>query len=269
MDGIRIVAGAEYAGEGISRGLARGLPVYYGDCNLTGEGMGIGSIALRNREYTYFSRECTDSHEDGVFQRTFSLDTRVRWCFLGLPSGVLTRLVESGISAYMRLPWLQDFLLWPVFPLRTLLGIHPLFEPVPPRGQVTFTYRIAADHVDVSVAPEVQAGEGDTLCLLNELSAAWFTTGEVEGRAGHPPPGWEKVGVDSMPVSLVDPVHGVRFSMDRPVADRSVPLTVFRGRERNGDHCWAGFCIELGPLDGSQELPEVRYRIGIAGGASV
>lgn len=264
MDGIRIAAGTDYTGEGISRGLARGLPVYYGDCNLTGEGMGIGGIALRNREYTYFSREWTDSHEDGVFRRTFSLDTRERWSLLGLPSGLLTRLVESGISAYMRLPWLQNVLLRPVFPLRTLLGIPPRFEPVPPRGQVTFTYRISAGHVDVRVVPDIRAGEGDTLCLLNELSAAWFTAGWEEGRAGRPPPGWEKVGGDRMPVSLVDPVHGVRFSMDRPVASPDVPLTVYRGREHNGDHCWAGFCIELGPLDGPQELPEVRYRIDIA-----
>ncbi len=269
MDGIRIVAGAGYAGEGISRGLARGLPVYYGDCNLTGEGMGIGSIALRNRDYTYFSREWTDSHEDGVFQRTFSLDTRMRWSFLGLPSGPLTRLVESGISVYMRLPRLQDFLLWPVFPIRTLLGVHPLFEPVPPRGQVTFTYRIAGGHVDVRVSPEIPADEGAVLCLLNELSAAWFTAGWDDGRTGRPPPGWERVGSDRLPVSLVDTVHGVRFSLERPAAARSVPLTVYRGREHNGDHCWAGFCIEIGPLDGSQDSPEVRYRIGIEEEAAV
>ena len=44
MDKIWIVPDSVYQGEGISKGQARGLLVYYGDCNLTGEGMGIKSI---------------------------------------------------------------------------------------------------------------------------------------------------------------------------------------------------------------------------------
>lgn len=263
-DGIRIEAGAAYTGEGISRGLARGLVVYSGDCNLTGEGMGIGSVALRTRQCTYFSRAYTDADGDGGFRRIFSLDTRMRWSVLGHPSDRLTHLMEAVVGAYMRLPRLQTVLLWLVFPVRTLLGIHPLFDLVQPRGRVTFTYSIAGGHVDVRVVPELQAGEGDMLCLLNELSAAWFTIGGDPETIEVPLPGWEKVGNDRMPVFLVDRVHGVRFSLDRPMVSRASSLAVYRGREQNGDHCWAGFDIELGPLDGTGEVPEVRYRIGIA-----
>ena len=64
MDQIPIVADEKYPGEGISRGLARGLQVYCQDCNLTDEGMGIGSIALRDHNYTYISRSWTDSVEN-------------------------------------------------------------------------------------------------------------------------------------------------------------------------------------------------------------
>jgi hypothetical protein len=131
MDTIRIVPGAEYSGEGISRGLARGLLVYFGDQNITGEGMGIGSIALKDQEYTYFSRSWTDSKEDGVLRRTFTLDTRMRWSIRGRPSSVLSRWIENGISAYMQLPRLQGILMLPVLPLRTLIRIHPLFETIP------------------------------------------------------------------------------------------------------------------------------------------
>jgi hypothetical protein len=66
MGQIHIVADEKYPGEGISRGLARGLLVYYQDCNLTDEGMGIGSIALRDHHYTYFSRSWTDSVEQDM-----------------------------------------------------------------------------------------------------------------------------------------------------------------------------------------------------------
>jgi hypothetical protein len=267
MDTIRIIPGEEYSGEGISQGLARGLLVYYGDQNITGEGMGIGSIALRDQECTYFSRSWTDSKEDGILRRTFTLDTRMRWSIRGKPSSVLTRWIESGISAYMQLPRLQGILMLPVLPLRTLIGIHPLFETIPSRGKISFTYRVTGHQVDVHVEIQELLGWQHTLCLLNELSATWFTAGWDGKHLAAPPPGWEKVSIAQLPVSLVDPVHGVRFSLDKPSVNLSVPHTIFRGRERTGDLCWAGFCIELGPLDNLQGFPEVRYCISIATGA--
>jgi hypothetical protein len=267
MDTIRIVPGAGYSGEGISQGLARGLLVYYGDQNITGEGMGIGSIALRDQECTYFSRSWTDTKVDGVLIRTFTLDTRMRWSIRGKPSSVLTRWIESGISAYMQLPHLQGLLMLPVLPLRTLIGIHPLFETIPSRGKISFTYRVAANHVEVHVEIHELVGPQHTLYLLNELSAAWFTAGWEEKQLSPPPPGWEKVSLAHLPVSLVDPVHGIRFSLDKPSVNLPVPLTIFRGREHTGDLCWAGFCIELGPLDTLKGLPEVRYSISFATGA--
>jgi hypothetical protein len=265
MDKIRIIPDCVSQGEGISKGLARGLRVYYGDCNLTGEGMGIGCIALRDHESTYFSRFWTDSAEKGVLRRTFTLDTRMRWGIRGKPSDLLTRWIESGISAYMQLPRLQSIILLPVFPLRTLLGIHPLFETVPSRGKVTFTYRVTGLNVDVHVESTLPVEPQNTLCLLNELSAAWFTAG-WDGKRPASPPGWEKIGPGQLPVSLVDPVHGIWFFMDRPSVSPSVPHTVYWGREQSGDLCWAGFCLELGPLDGTQGALEARYCIGFTRG---
>jgi hypothetical protein len=267
MDKIRIVPGAGYPGEGISHGLARGLLVYYGDQNITGEGMGIGSIALRDREYTYFSRSCTDSEKDGVLRRTFTLDTRMMWSIRGKTSSLLTHWIESGISAYIQLPRLQGIIMLPVLPIRMLLGIHPIFETIPPRGKVIFTYRVIGNCVEVHVKIQGSIRPQDTLCLLNELSAAWFTTGWDGKQIAPPPPGWEKVSPDNLPVSLVDPLHSIRFFMDKPSVSHPVPLTIFLGREHSGDLCWAGFCIELGPLDGSQGLPEVSYSIGFVTGA--
>jgi hypothetical protein len=267
MDRIRIVPAANYPGEGISRGLARGLLVYYGDCHLTGEGMGLGSVALRDREYTYFSRSWKDSDEKGILRRTFTLDTRMKWSIGGIPSRLLTRGIESGISAYMQFPMFQRFLLLPVHPIRSLLGIHPLFETVPSRGDITFTYQVTGNHVKVHADFNVPVRKESTLCLLNELSAAWFTAGWEGERAASPPPGWEKVSPDELPVSLVDPVHGIRFCMGKPSVVPEVPVALYRGRELNGDHCWAGFCIQLDIPKDLQILPEVRYDIGFTPGA--
>ncbi|MGA2912281.1 MAG: hypothetical protein ABSE07_02060 [Methanoregula sp.] len=267
MDNIRIIPDTAYRGEGISQGLARGLLVYYGDLNLTGEGMGIGSVAIRDHECTYFSRSWTDSAESGALKRTFTFDTRMMWGIRGKMSGILTRWIEYGISAYMQLPRLQSSIMLPVLPLRNLLGIHPVFETIPSRGKVTFTYRVTGHNVDVHVESDMPFRPKDTLCLINELSAAWFTAGWDGKRTVSPPPGWENVGSDQLPVSLVDPVHGIRFFMGWPSVSPSVPHTVYRGREQSGDLCWAGFCLELGPLDGVQESLEARYCIGFSQGA--
>jgi len=267
MDGIRIEPGPGYPGEGISKGLARGLLVYYDECHLTGEGMGIGSIALRDHEYTYFSRSWTDSDDGDCFRRTFILDTRMIWSIGGKASGLLTRAIEYGISAYMQFPWFQRMLIGVVLPLRTLLGIHPLYETVPSRGEVTFTYQVTGSRVEIQADFTLQGRNEDTLCLLNELSAAWFTAGWEGEHLSSPPPGWEKVSPDKLPTSLVDPVHGIRFFMEQPSVTPPVPCTLYRGRELNGDHCWAGFCVQLGALNNSQVLPRVQYSIGFTTGA--
>ena len=266
MDRIRIAPGPAYPGDGISRGLARGLLVYDGDRNITGEGMGIGSVACRDGESTYFSRSWTDVQEDGVLRRTFVLDTRMIWGIRGQPSPILTRGIETGIGAYMRLPRIQGVLMLAAQHIRPLAGIHPQFEAIPPRGTVTFTYRVTGHEVEVRAESCSLPGPGETLCLLNELSAARFTAGWDGRRPAAPPPGWEAVGPDRLPVSLADPVHGIRFWMDRPSASPGLPLSFFRGRELIGDLCWAGFCIELGPGGGLRGFPEVRYRIGLATG---
>jgi hypothetical protein len=266
MNKIHIVPDSIYQGEGISKGLARGLLVYYDDQNLTGEGMGIGSIAIRDQECTYFSRSWTDSSGAGVLRRTFTLDTRMRWSILGKPSNLLTRWIEFGISAYMQLPWWQETIMLPVPLISTLLGIHPLFETIPSRGKVTFAYRVTENTVDVQVDSDMPVKPQDTLCLLNELSAAWFTAGWDGERPVSPPPGWEKVSSSQLPVSLLDPVHGIRFFMDKPTISISVPHSIYRGREQTREVCWAGFCIELGPFAGSQGFTGVRYCIGFEEG---
>lgn len=49
MNKIRIIPDRSCQGKGISSGLERSLLVYYADQNLTGKGMGIGSIQFYGR----------------------------------------------------------------------------------------------------------------------------------------------------------------------------------------------------------------------------
>jgi len=266
MSRIRIVAGEPYPGEGISKGLACGLHVYCQECNLTGEGMGLGSVALRDHRYTYFSRSWTDSIDENTLTRTFLIDTRMIWSICEKPSPVLTRLIEYAVRFYMRIPGVQRVLMKPVFPLRTLLRIHPVFELIAPRGTVSFSYRINTNNIEIQVSVEDPLEQQEKLFLLNELSAKWFVAGWHQGRTIAPPPGWEKISEADLPVSLLDPVHGIRFFLDGLSVPTPVPFSIFRGREYHEDLAWAGFCIQLGPAGTLQTIPRITYRIGFSEG---
>lgn len=260
MTGVSIVPD-QYRGDGISEGLARGLLVWSGGENLTGEGMGIGSVAIRCPGFTCFSRTCTDRPGgEGVITRTFLVDTRMSWSILGTVSPWLTRSIESGVGAYMRFPGLQRILMAPVMPLRSLLSVHPVFESIPPSAEVTFTYRITGTAVDISARVRPLADPLGTVCLLNELSADCFPAG-WNGGIVPPPPGWEELNGERDAAALYDPVHDIRFSIAAVSTSPPLQPRVFWGREKGKDLCWAGFAIEVGSLDGVAVPDEVRYRI--------
>ena len=193
MNKIRIIPDSIYQGEGISKGLARGLLVYYGDRTLPARGWVSGVSRSGTLNARIFPGPGRTHQKREFIKRTFTLDTRMRWGIRGKPSDLLTRLIESGISAYMQFPGSRGLSCCRYLALRTLLGIHPLFETIPSRGKVTFSYRVTGNNVEVQVEIITPVMPQDTLCLLNELSAAWFTAGWDGERPVSPPPGWEKV----------------------------------------------------------------------------
>ena len=108
---------------------------------------------------------------------------------------------------------------------------------------------------------------GSVICLLNELSAEWFTNAVRVETIVPPPPAWEDHPEKSATSCRL--VHGIRFTLLFPSASASgmssVESNIFWGREHTGDLCWAGFCLELGPLDGQHDIVEARYSITIDG----
>jgi hypothetical protein len=266
MTGIRIVPEGHYRGEGISEGLARGLLVFYGPTNLTGEGMGIGSVAVKGDRCTYFSRSFTDAGDgESHITRTFFIDTKMSWSIGGKISPVLTELIECSVGKYMRLPRIQRILMTPVIPLRKMLRIQPVFETVPLRAKVRFTYHVDGSGVGILVNYEPVTDTPGTLCLLHELSANYFTASWETGTVRPPPPGWEPLQNRFPTTSLCDPVRGIRFWIDSLSVSTRVPVNIFWGRETGEDLSWAGISFEFGP-PGPGPAPEIQYRVGFADG---
>jgi hypothetical protein len=262
MAALRIVPDPDYRGKGISEGLARGLLVFVSGENLTGEGMGIGGVAVRGDMGTAFSRSWTDTGDirNGM-TRTFLIDSEMVWCIRGRVSPVLTSLIESAISTYMRHPRLQGILMGPVIPLRNLLSIHPVFVPVLPKAEVRCTYTVidTAIRVRVSVHPITQLK--GTVCILNELAGDRFVAGWHDGTIVPPPPGWASIPLRFPTPSLVDPGHGVRFWI-QDVTPSDPPVSLFWGREEGEDLSWAGFSIEIRFPDSTRDVA-MEYCVGL------
>ena len=243
---IGFSADANYRGEGISLGLARGLLAEINGVNLTQEGMGIGAIACRHAGFTWFSRDSrTETLGEGFYRKWYSLDSRVIWQLAGRQSRLFTRFLEAGADAYMKVPGLQvPLMVFGTF-LRKLFRVRARFVPAAPIASAVFDYTVRGDRVDVACAVEGPAGLPSRIFVMNELGADFFCRGLDRERAIEPPSGWQPIAPGLSTPVLYDPAHRLRFSVDRLFVDPVVPARIFWGRERFSEYCWAGFEFQL------------------------
>lgn len=231
-----------YRGEGVSHGLARGILVFADGKNITGEGMGIGAVAIRTDQFSCFARNCTTTIlGPGVIEKKFLVDCRLLWSRGKTGSIPLTRFLESIAGLYMRRPALQS-LFRLGSSIRRALGIHSVFEPIPPVAEATFLYRIDKNNVDVSCRIKPLRERFTSAFILNELAADIFTHGFSQGTPTDPPSGWMKSERGN---DFYDPIRRLRFSLIRPIPDGHRLLKVWWGREYTRDHRWCGFEIEI------------------------
>src|SRR5512138_3193571 len=101
MPVVTFSPGEEYTGEGISEGLPRGLLVFLDGTNITGEGMGIGAVAVKDPGFSYFATGCTtEIIRPDIVEKTFLVDRRLLWGRGNSSSVRLTWLVERILDAY-------------------------------------------------------------------------------------------------------------------------------------------------------------------------
>ena len=231
--------------------------------NITGEGMGIGAIALKGPRFFCFSRTCTTREpRPGVVEKTFLIDSRLLWGRGGSPSIHLTRVLARVADWYMQWPALQPLLCFSS-PVRSALGLKPFFEPIPPVAEARFTYRFNGDNVEVSCSICPLGEHFTSVVILNELAADTFTHAFSCGEATPPPSGWLQFEPGC---ELYDPVQQIRFGISYAADGRSVPGKLFWGREYTGELRWAGFGIEIPGNEASDEplscSYEVRFTMG-------
>jgi len=253
-----------YRGMGLSKGLARGVQVMVDGVDLTQEGMGLGTIAIRSRGYTYFSQQGQATWIDA---QHLLLDYLIDTVHVSRRKGknvanpLLTRMRELGVVLYRRLPAFQHAMLRTGIKVRRSLGIQSAFVPVPPLARAQFQFKFEPHRVEVRVHFDALAGDIDEIFIMNELGADFFDLGWQAGCLMKPPSGWEVLeGTGPLPF-LYSSKKQIRYSLAEITLNQALPLKVCWGREHIEDLCWAGFTIQINPVVSSISGLICRYTV--------
>lgn len=253
-----------YKGEGVSRGLSRGLLVRLDGKNITREGMGIGAIAVRSRGFTYFSSDCsTKIIGPGLYEKRYTVNQSLLWSAFGLPSVFLTGLNEFVSGIYRKSPLLQGTLLnmGIVAFIRRILGLKAVFVPTAPVAEAVFTHAVSGEKVSVNCSVKFFTKQKAEVIILNEFGADLFDSGYFAGKIIGPPSGWQELkGKKDFP-ELYSTARKTRFRISSFTPARDFKYRVFWGSERAHDLCWAGFEFSFDNDGGIEKKLRFKYAV--------
>ena len=250
---IRFDLSNNYKGEGISEGLERGILVFFDGKNLVQEGMGLGTVALRTRNLTYFSKKSRlKKISENEYVKEYYIDTVMTWKLFNKRSIVLTKLLEECGNFYKKEGGsTQDLLLNMGVWLRKILGITSEMANYRRLGKVIFNYRLYEKEVIISVDfSQILNDNPENLkfvCILNELGGDYFNSSRIGKNMLSAPSGWNKIkDSESLKrIKLFSEGLKLEFGMD---ILRNIPnfkINHFFGREKVANYNWAGFVMEL------------------------
>lgn len=265
MQQIQLILEDSYKGYGHSQGLARGLQLFWDGENRTQEGMGLGTIAIKEDGCTYFSKNYRDfAEETKVSARAFSLDTVLLTGPKGMESSLLTWLRDLGIAFYKKHPKTQAAQLSADRFLRRFFCIHRVFKTVRPKAEAVVNYDLGQNEVLLTFKTSIPEFGRPKICLMNELGADWFDKGLMEGKVVPPPSAWQPLAKGKQSPLLYSTRLGLSFGISDIYVSDNLPYQLFWGREKTQELCWAGFILEIEVNDPAISLVTCRYKIALS-----
>ena len=234
----------DFAGEGVSSGLPRGLLVELDGENLTQEGMGLGLPVLQWRGLNYFPVITSSKNVSSTqFERTYSFEKCLYWYFGSRKLTHLTRVFEFCTQTfYMPFPIVQPAIFKITQALRKHLPTTVMFDQVEPIGQCTVKYDIIGNQVLIEQVLQLFTVISPKVILLNELGADYFAKSHQDGVISGPPSGWVPIPTANLCPELINETHGLSFRISE--VQEQVAYQLKWGREKAADYCWSGFEIE-------------------------
>lgn len=246
MNKVEFSSGTTILSEGLSHELARGLTVSIDGNDITQEGLGIGAVACKMDNYSYFASN-SETRKVGInsIEKTFLLDTRAIWYLGKKKSESVTQFIERATDFYMKSSSAQKGLLAIGTALRKTLNLHCHFEKAHPLAKIVFQYTFHNSNVDVKCTIKKLEKKLNRVFVLNELGADFFNSAYVGDRKVPIPSGWNYIEGNPFEHSFLYPEKNKYFYISKMSIPSSIRAKFLWGRERAPDLCWAGFEFEF------------------------
>lgn len=241
-DGICLV-NSPSAGEGKTKGMAKGLFLCYQNEVLAGESAGFGLPVLRARCRTYFpSLVSATQIAPTKYELVFQLDCEEAISVLGRKAPKPFRfLVELLVYTYMKVPKYQNRFLSLADAMRSLFRVESAVVAGADQGQCRVVYEVGDSMLTVEVDAEELADRG-RLIMMNEAPGTAFDRLRVGERVleGAKIPGWKLVPFGTV---FESPSVGIGFSLNVPDDEKAAHWRLACGREVAPALNWSGFAL--------------------------
>jgi hypothetical protein len=243
---INIFSDDSFPGEGVSIGLARGLVARHEGMDITGEGMGIGAVAIRTGGFTYFAENTNTKKAGHRIVKHFLINKRLLWTFMGKPSAMLTKFGDKSTSLYMSGSLFQKTImnLKLIVFIKKILGLGICFEHVNPVATATCEYTIKNTGVSVKCSVKTIRDEPAKFYLMNEFSADFFHSAVRNKKIAAAPSGWKKIDTLKEFPWFYNPEKNIGFTVNAPEVSGNIPVDLYWGMEKADGISWAGFEYE-------------------------
>jgi hypothetical protein len=231
--------------------------VHMDGSNITQESLGLGAIAVIKEGRTYFSSECHTDLDGSTITKKFPIGSRLFFDSPLVPVSSMMRFYALATRAYMVLPSWQNRLLGLRGWFFSRFQIRPVLRPNEPLAIAEVTYHQKAEAVEVECSIRSLEGPLPEICVMNEVGADHFNSSIQGGTVGKPPSGWCELPLHQPFAALWDPLARTAFFIDRIECEEGMDVSLFWGREKAKDLCWAGFEIKLRNV---QKLSQVKLR---------
>ena len=165
------------------------------------------------------------------------------------------------IDIYKKMPLTQKWLSITGQCVRRFWHIEKKFTRIAPRGEAAFQYRLGENCVEVTCDAKITRGDHAKICLMNEMGGDFFANAWIDGRVVKPPTAWEKINSASDIPYLFSGLYNMRFRIQEVEVADGLPYTLFWGREKTAELCWAGYTIEIDLNRATGMSASCRYKI--------
>ena len=231
------------AGEGKTKGMAKGLTLCHQNDVFEGECAGFGLPVMKSDNLTLFPSLCSSTLKNpGTYEVVYHLNLMDTWQISGLAAPSYFRaLMETLVRFYMKRTLYQRIGLKIRNTLFKLFHIRSTMKPGKSYGYCRVLYEAEPHRLKISVNGQSLRHLGE-LILLNEVPGIGFSRlkSNTDIREGHDFLPWQKCSIET---AIENPDLQIGYYLSFPDDYNPQCFQIAAGKEVGRDLNWAGLAI--------------------------